>query len=302
MAKFQYSDLLDRKLVSVKAYRDSELKVIKYSKRVFYDALWNEDPRLLEARGLVLDSENNIVSRPMAKIFNYQENGAGSNLSRDMMVFAAKKMNGFLICATESANHGMVVHTTGTLDSDFVKLGKQWLEKTESALAMVRSHPGMTFMFEVCDPSDPHIVKERPGLYLLAVRDVESGHDLHWNNVFKMANRFQVETPEGRVCRFGDVIADLKTIRHEGWIVRGLDGEYLLKGKSKYYLVTKFLARNNRVLDTILTDTNAARKIVDEEYYDLVRWLSENVGMKFKEFNEQERIRCVESYFEDVTS
>ena len=57
-------------LVQVRqSVRYPKLSVIKYKKRVFYDNLWNDI--LEECRGLVVDADFNIVSRPFTKIYNY---------------------------------------------------------------------------------------------------------------------------------------------------------------------------------------------------------------------------------------
>ena len=56
-----FQDLIDRKLV--KGNTVGDLTIYKYTKRVFFDNLWGEDSRLLDARGMVLDSEGNKVTR-----------------------------------------------------------------------------------------------------------------------------------------------------------------------------------------------------------------------------------------------
>lgn len=302
MEKFVYSDLLERKLVMLKAYQNG-LKVVKYSKRVFYDALWNVDARLLDARGLVLDKDNTIVSRPFSKVFNYGENKAGLNINPNTYVQAIRKVNGYLICMTVHSKHGLIIHTTGTMDSEFVQMGRKWIENTVGVQKMIEDDEveNITFMFEVCDPSDPHIVKEESGLYLLGARCVNHGIDYPVNSIFHWANIYGVKTPEAKIVRLGDLLAEMPSCRHEGYMVRDVcNGDYLFKIKSPYYLVTKFLARNNSALKSMLEDPKNARKHIDEEFYGLIDALSDAYGLDFLDFPEQKRIEVVENYFKSV--
>lgn len=292
--KFEYSDLLEKRLVTVKAYANG-LKVIKYSKRVFYDALWNADSRLLEARGLVLDRDNTIVARPMNKIFNHKENG--TDCDHMITVAAPVKLNGFLFCATYCSRRSeLILNTTGTIDSDFVELGKKhWNTRVD---ALVHAFPDVTFMFEVCDESDPHIIKEAPGIYLLTARDVESGADWHWKRILEVAEQFRVETSEVLITTFGDLLTRLRAVRHEGFMVRDVEtGAYIMKLKSPYYLTTKFLARNNKSLRSFLENRELMREKMDEEYYELMDFLSAQYGPSFVDMPEQDRIKVIENYF-----
>ena len=70
--KFCVADLIEQGLVKKKTYNSGVfegLSVLKYSKKVFYNNLWNKDKRLLDCRGIVVDSEDNIVVWPFTKVF-----------------------------------------------------------------------------------------------------------------------------------------------------------------------------------------------------------------------------------------
>ena len=173
MAKFNCDDLIAKGLVHKKEVKSGEyagLAVLKYKNNVFWDNLWNVDKRLLDCRGLVVDSEDNVVIWPFTKIFNRFENG--TDLPADQPVDAVRKVNGFM--ASVGVYKGqLIVSTTWSLESDFATLAKNhivsecddieyFIKWTESAKA--------TFLFEICDPSDPHIIEEEPGAYLIGAR------------------------------------------------------------------------------------------------------------------------------------
>jgi|GEM_PF-6277774 len=102
---------------------------------------------------------------------------------------AIKKINGFLGCATyvssnkymgKSFNNKVLYSTTGTLDSDYAVMVENHLSKYEE---LFRTYPNHTFLFEIVDVSDPHIIEEVEGEYLLACRDVESGKLINQNHM-----------------------------------------------------------------------------------------------------------------------
>lgn len=70
MNKFLLNQMINEKLVSVQKHPEAELFIYNYTPRVQYEKLWN--PITLLTRGLILDSENNIVSRPFGKFFNLE--------------------------------------------------------------------------------------------------------------------------------------------------------------------------------------------------------------------------------------
>ncbi|AJF40802.1 putative RNA ligase/tail attachment protein [Vibrio phage phi 3] len=162
--KFNVQDLIDAGLVVAKEYPNG-LKVLKYSKEVFFKSLWNTDPRLLECRGRVVDADWNVVVNPFAKVFNYLEQGAGKELHPQCLVRVVYKVNGFLGCVTNTEKYGMLFSTTGTLDSELSKL----LEKKYREVETIPLQYGVTYMFEVCDKSDPHVVEEEEGLWMWAL-------------------------------------------------------------------------------------------------------------------------------------
>ena len=145
------------------------LFVLKYARRVFYDACWKISPLLNELRGLVVDVDYNIVCRPFTKIFNYTEEGAGKTWTDSTMVLVSKKLNGFMAGVT-NVNGTMIVSTTGSLDSDFVSMATEYLKDIKIS-DLVKHH---TYMFEICHPNDPHIIEEKVGAHFLAIVE----HDL----------------------------------------------------------------------------------------------------------------------------
>lgn len=279
-------------LVKVKKY-DNGLEIHKYNRKVFFNNLWNEDPNLVNARGTVYDADGNIVQYGFTKVFNFHENGTVIN--HDNLVLAIRKINGFF-AAVSWYNGDILVSTTGSLDSDFVQMAKDNLPLDKMANSL-KSNSNTTFMFEICDKRDPHIIKEEHGAYLIGARSKKLNSELYPESYLdSFARIWRVKRPEYKIIRFSDLIEETKTVKHEGWMVYDLESDVMLKMKSPYYLVSKFLARTKK-LDDIFT-ANYKHKF-DEEFYGLCEYLQENYTKEqFLETSEQDRLVIVQNFLE----
>ena len=95
--RFNVDDLVRMGYVQKKTYHHGEfagLSVLKYKNNVFWGNLWGKDDRLLECRGMVVDSHDNVVIYPFTKVFNHMENG--TTAPDDKIVDAIQKVNGFM--------------------------------------------------------------------------------------------------------------------------------------------------------------------------------------------------------------
>ncbi len=272
------------KLVSKReSVRHSGLYVLKYSRKVFYDALWND--YLEECRGLVVDKDWNAVVVPFQKIYNRGENG--TDFPRDAEVTVVRKVNGFMGAITYSESRNEIIYsTTGSLDSDFALLAEKHLKYFTPAV-------GYTWLFEICDPSDPHVIPEEAGAYLIGARSIHTGEMRSEEFLDSVAKIQSVKRPEWAVMRFSDAVKILKKVAHEGYVVRY--GDKALKMKSPYYLITKFLGRmkNEKFEDVI--DNKDFRKTIDEEFYPLLDALS-NIRKGFMECDEQQKMEYIREF------
>ena len=291
-----FDDLVERGLVQKKSYTEGPyagLSVFKYSRKVFYDALWNADPRLLEARGMVLDSDGNPVIWPFTKVFNYGENK--TTCEPDRLVDVVVKLNGFMAAVTW-CNGSLLVSTTGTLDSDYATLARKVI--TEQVHTEDLKH-GHTYIFEICDPSDPHIIDEYYGAYLIGARRMRGGvmwteHQLDAEAILINALR-----PQCFQVPFSEALEMVKLVEHEGFMVRDAwTNETIMKIKSPYYLTKKFLMRMGAgKTELMATNPTKFKESIDEEYYPLVDFISTSYRQYWKDMDQFERRKVIEDYF-----
>jgi len=274
------------------------LYVLKYKDRVFYDNLWNEF--LEEMRGTVVDKDFNPVVMPFRKIYNRGENG--KDFDRDEQVTAVRKINGFMAACTYVPSLGhCVVSTTGSLDSDYVRMAE---ENIPQSFYDFWKEP-VTFLFEIVDERDPHVIPEKLGVYFIGYRHVE------WNGFEYKDSAYQknldifaedlsgIIRPEWFTMRWSDLIKLTQDVKHEGFVAHNVNNNSL-KLKSPYYKTTKLFGRMSpNKLSQKLKDVRGLKQQLPEEYYNLVDHLKEN-QQHFLELGEQEKFQYIRNYIENM--
>lgn len=284
------------KLVSMRP-ADDGIFVLKYKKTVFYNNSWNE--YLEECRGTIVDKDFNVVSRPFTKVYNYGVESNAPVLDVNTLVTAYRKVNGFMVAMTWY-NGDILVSTTGSTDSPYVAMAKEMMLSHMSwadwQLA-VCSTSGTTLMFECVHTNDPHIVVETPGMYFLGYRENSWDSKVkgfgvaianHWESYAKGV--LNCHAVESYVLPLGELLAKVKTVKHEGFVFYDKDN-VSSKIKSPYYLTSKWVARNPRT-DKLVDLNKDIKKNLDEEYYHLVDAIRANI-VEYTAMDEQGRLAWV---------
>ena len=268
--------------------------VLKYKKRVFYDNLWNE--YIAECRGSIVDRDFNLVAYPFTKIYNYGIEKSAPVLADDVRVTAYRKVNGFMVACTWY-NGDVLISTTGSTDSPYVAMAREMIgDNMDRYRKVCKEYSGNTFMFECVHESDPHIVPEQPGMYLLGMRKNEWCSPIEANAAIMMLlqNAFRTRIVQSFYTSMGQLLEEVKTVKHEGFVFYTDDGNVSSKLKSPYYLTAKWVARNPRT-DKLLT--NQFREQIDEEYYPLLDHIRNNIDT-YTVMDEQARLAWVRNYLE----
>ena len=269
--------------------RYPELFVRKYHRKVFFKNLWHTDPELVESRGHVLTAEGKVVIRPFTKVFNRGEND--TDIPLDENVLAVNKINGFMCAATYVPEvKEVVISTTGSLDSDFAIMAAGYINKQAIECVSVGGEI-YTFLFEIVDPADPHIIEEDCGAYLIGARFVSD--DTPYTSSLAMEKMldyfaliFGCKRPKYKVSSFKNILLDAKACKHEGFVVYGKDTT--LKLKSPYYLALKAAARCKDI-------EKLNKERVEEEFYPLIDYLIANKE-HYLILNEQEKLDYMKNY------
>lgn len=285
-----------RLVTKKQSIRYPDLFVVKYNNKVFYDNLWT--PELMEARGLIVDNDFNVIVKPFDKIFNFMENE--TTCDRDKKVLAVEKRNGFLGVMSYHPKYGWIYSTTGSLDSGFADLAKSHLKQYEDILDFCFKGKSVSLMFEICDSvNDPHIIKEEDGEYLIGCNfDGELWTEHKLDNLGWVCD---MKRPSWKHIQFDDLLEECKISKIEGYVVRDIDSDIpLMKIKTPYYLICKFLGRlKQEKLDDLLVDSEKfKKKLKDEEFFILID-LIKNSYSDFTNMDEQDKMMWLREQLEE---
>lgn len=267
--------------------------VFKYTKKVFFDNLWSESELILKARGIILDFAGNVIVHPFDKVFNYLENGSGRDIPDDEIVIYVEKFNGFLgNISLDPYTKKLIYSTTGSLDSDFAKMIEEMVDrKTVGMLYKFFSKNDVTLSFEVIHPNDPHIIsydESEHGLKLIGARTKGfNDKSMTEEALDVIAEELRFARPEYGRISFGELKNLVRKSDLEGYMVRkdNEEQDFILKFKTPYYLVTKFLGRlsvkNTRFM---FANPNKFKETIDEEFYGIVDLLINSISQREFEY------------------
>ena len=220
--------------------KNDNLRTFKYKADVVYKNKWEESEFLMECRGHTYDANTGELKvLPFRKSFNYGENGWWEDVDLNTSVAMYKKYNGFMAAVTRD-----VVSTTGTTNSDFVSMAKEYVNN-------VVVPDNFTRLYEINHPLDQHIVEEEVGAKLLGIRYNKTG----------------AYYPKGQQikCTLKQALNIAKYDRGEGYMLYMLDNnfdstikintEYFCKVKSDRYRARKALIRMNHSAARVLFST-----------------------------------------------
>jgi hypothetical protein len=274
-------------LVNMKSAGEG-IYVLKYKKKVCYDGLWNQF--IAECRGSIVDADFNLVTYPFTKIYNYGIEKEAPVLAPDTKVTAFRKVNGFMVAITLH-NGKLLVSTTGSTDSDYVKMAQELIDDAKY-LDLCTRWEGYTFMFECVHKNDPHIIPEKEGMYILGYREnkwhTPIEHDPFM--LIEIGRALDCFVPESTTTNMARLQDMAKECKHEGYVFYTEDG-VSAKIKSPYYLTSKWVARNPRT-DKLVDLNKDIKQNLDEEYYPLVDKIRANI-VQYTAMDEQGRLAWV---------
>jgi RNA ligase len=166
------------------------ISIYNYSRKTQYEGKW--DDITLKTRGLVLDTEGNVIAKSFDKFFNYEElvgnKWVESKIPNEPFeVF--EKMDGSLGILF-NYNDEWILATKGSFTSDQAIRGMEILKKYRYEKLI----KGFTYLFEIIYPENRIVCEyDFEDLILLAVVDNKDGYELriHDDNIHLEGIRFR---------------------------------------------------------------------------------------------------------------
>ena len=270
----EYGDLMLIKYGSFADLAQSELLREKGENplEVFWDI---EDGFFRECRSLVINiRKDELVLTPFRKFRNLNESeetsyeAVSERIRRASCVEFSNKLDGSM----QSARYydGRIVMA----GSQALDRGNSWrlddgynmMMSNPGCQKMLMDHPDETFIFEYISRRDAHVVKyDKEGLFLVGMRDVNTGAESSYREVLECAGKYGVLTTEVYDKTLDEVVGELDSklsSEAEGFVLN-IDG-FKVKIKYNDYVSMHKLLEKFSSINVII------QSIADDSFDDLL--------------------------------
>lgn len=273
-------EMVAQKYIRRQKHPTLDLWIYNYAEKVQYEHMWNNET--LQARGLIMDGEYNIVSRPFPKFFNFSETGyTNEELAEEGDFTVTEKMDGSLGISYWD-HHRLQIATRGSFVSDQAKRANEILI---SRYPNVSPNPDHTFLFEIVYPENRIVVDygTQEDLVLLTAINTKTGEEVpYWElklyfDVFPIVKQY-------------DGITDFKNLEErpnaEGYVVHFPKTGLRFKLKFEEYkrlhkIITGINAK--RIWEFLSNDQPLDELVlrVPDEFYDWIVNVKEELIQKY---------------------
>jgi RNA ligase len=264
------------------------LTIWNYSESVQYGNLWDEVT--LQTRGLVTDSEGNIVAKPFKKFFNIEENKHTPTEHFDVY----EKMDGSLGILFNYKGE-WVLATRGSFTSDQSVKGTELLQKYDYN----RLNPDYTYLFEIIYPENRIVCTyDFEDLVLLGMIHTQSGYEvnIHSGNDEDIRFKNLLNNLGFNIVKKYDGISDYTDLKQsiadnkEGFVVRFSNGDRM-KIKGEEYLRLHKIMTNLSTIGVWEVLSNGGKmedylKDVPDEFYKKVKMYVQSLNYGYYQYSE----------------
>ena len=280
------NEYYEKGLLHKQVHPTLDLTIWNYSEKVQYEGLW--DDITLMCRGLVTNSEGNIIAKPFKKFFNLEEGKHTPTSDFDVYM----KLDGSLGILFNYKGE-WILATRGSFTSDQAVKGMSMLKK----YYYEQLHRDYTYLFEIIY-EDNRIVVQYPyeDLVLLGMINTKTGDEVDIHNG-EIRFRNMISNVGFRVVKKYDGIEDYSTLKsmisddEEGFVVRFSNGDRM-KVKGEEYL------RLHKIMTNISTTTvweilSSGGKIEDilkdvpDEFYQKIKMYASTLNYQWYQYFNQ---------------
>ena len=240
--------------------------------------LWDRyDGFYRECRSVVIDVVNdNIILCPFSKFFNINEleetslENIQKRIDKASTIEFSDKLDGSMQSARWYDNRIIMAGSQAINPDNSWRLqdGYRMINALPGYKEMLMRYPEFTFIFEYIALKDAHVVKytkEQEGLYLIGIRNVNSGEELSYKIVLQFAHSFGIPTTKLFNKTLDNVMSELddkESDEAEGFVIN-IDG-YKVKVKYNSYIYI------HKALSKLSSINLIIRSIADDKYDDLL--------------------------------
>jgi RNA ligase len=274
-------EMIDNGYVSVREHPTKEYFIYNYTKKAQYEWLWNESTR--KCRGLIMDSDMDLIANPFEKFFNLEELDAKEQPIPNETFEVYEKVDGSL-GILYWIDDIPAIATRGSFTSEQAQEGtKMIIEDYKDTWD--KFDKSKTYLFEIIYPDNRIVIDygKLRELKLLAIRDTKTGKEFPLEDIgFPMVKKF-------------DGIKDFRKLKEleednkEGFVLKFESG-FRMKVKFEEYkrLHRIFTNVSNKSIWEILKDGGDFKELIDrvpDEFFD---WLDNTKNDLLRQYKQIE--------------
>lgn len=244
-----------------------DITIWNYTPKVQYGRLWDEITK--QCRGLVTNSNGDIVARPFQKFFNYEELSIEDIPNEYFNVY--EKMDGSLGILF-NYNDNWVFSSRGSFTSDQAIKGAQLLSKYNYK-SLEKNN---TYLFEIIYPENRIVLNygDVEKLVLLGVIETKTGNELNIYNENYNLLGFELVLEYNGVINFDHLKTEISNSQ-EGFVIRFKNGMRMKIKGDEYVRLHKIITNiSNRDIWEYLKEGKPLDDILEkvpDEFYNWVR-------------------------------
>jgi RNA ligase len=295
--KYEHYDLLiemvEKGYVSVQKHPTFDYYIYNYTQTTQFEKMWNE--ATIQARGLILNSNGEIISRPFKKFFNIQEH-SNKEIPWHEEFTVSEKVDGSLGIAYLGEDDEVYIATRGSFTSDQAIWATNWLRENTNKFGqtpldvLIRFQNWQcTYLFEIIYKNNRIVVDygDFEGLIFLGgVENITGG-------IIQSQDSIISKETSMRAVEYFDV-SDIKELlshdknNFEGYVVRFYPSGFTMKVKLDEYVRLHRILTNvsNVSIWEALKNGDELEEIlqnVPDEFYDWVSKIISGLQEKYDE-------------------
>lgn len=198
---------INDRIVNVQHHHFLPLSIYNYGQRAQFEGIW--DDITCHTRGLIVDqSTDEIIARPFQKFFNLGHMGRPETNMENLpatLPEITEKLDGSLGILYKYKEFTGIA-SRGSFASDQAAWASTYYSRFYSAAAWPE---GWTPIFEIIYPDNRIVVKyEREGLFLLALKNIETGEEAPYSDLDALALRNNIPTVKLHTVTLDEARAD----------------------------------------------------------------------------------------------
>lgn len=259
-----------------------DLIIWNYTQTTQFEGFWNEETMM--CRGLVTNTEGEIIARPFKKFFNHDEHKERFGETPKGRYEVYEKLDGSLGIAFNYKGENIIC-TRGSFTSDQAIKAKEILPK-------IKLKPNTTYLFEIIYPENRIVVNygEKEELILLGIID---------NKTWKTTSDTEVEAKFTKAKQFEYDLDKISQIQEEntidnfeGFVLYFPETEERTKVKlGEYIRLHRILTGINsrHVWENLMNgdDMSTLIELVPDEFYKWVEETKEEITSKYKKVKKE---------------